>query len=168
MPSVGEARYVAPTEQSSWIPDKRWRRDRRFFTGMAIAAAVSAFVGFYPTYYLKPFYGTPALPPLVHLHGILFTGWIILLITQTSLVAIRRTDLHRRLGVGGAALAGLMTVVGYFTAIGALHRGTMNAQFLVVPLASVVVFPVLVGAALMLRRKPEAHKRLIWIATTDF
>jgi len=157
---------VAPTTTAPTI-DVRWQRDRRFFTAMAVAAAVAVFVGFYPTYYLKPFYGTPALPPLVHLHGILFTGWIVLLITQTSLVAMKRTDLHRRLGIGGGVLAGLMTIVAFFTSAGAVQRGRMTADFLPHSLATVLVFPALVGAALVLRRKPETHKRLMWIATTE-
>ena len=30
-----------------------WRRDRLFFSGMAVAAALVVFAGFAPTYYLK-------------------------------------------------------------------------------------------------------------------
>src|SRR5436853_5928629 len=92
---------VAPTENLSSPTNLKWRRDRLFFIGMAVATAVATFIGFYPTYYLKAWWSTPVLPPLVHLHGILFTEWIVLLIAQTSLVAVGRTDLHRRLGIGG-------------------------------------------------------------------
>ncbi len=75
------------------MPMAVWRRDRLFFTGMAVAAAVVTFVGFAPSYYLKTTYGGPALAPLLHLHGALFTSWIVLLVAQTSLV-----------GIGGSAL----------------------------------------------------------------
>src|SRR2546425_11924390 len=92
---------VAPTENLSSPTNLKWQRDRRFFMDMAIASVVAVFVGFYPTYYLKAWWGTPVLPPLVHLHGLLITGWIALLIAQTSFVAAGRTDLHRRLGIGG-------------------------------------------------------------------
>lgn len=132
-----------------------------------MAAAVATFVGFAPTYYLKAVYGMPPLPPLVHLHGIVFTLWIVLLIIQTSMVALKRTDLHRRLGIVGAVLAVVMTVVGPATAIAAVQRGRMDARFLIVPMSTVVVFPVLVGAALLMRRRAEAHKRLMVIATTE-
>ena len=64
-------------------------------------------------------------------------------------------------------LAVLMTIVAFFTAIGAVQRGRMTAQFLATPLATVIVFPALVGAALIMRRQPETHKRLMWIATTE-
>src|ERR1041384_6930226 len=98
---MGAVETVTRANNLSSIMGLRWRRERRFFAGMAIASAVAVLVGFYPTYYLKRFYGTPVLPPLVHVHGILFTVWIVLLITQTSLISGRRTDLHRRLGIGG-------------------------------------------------------------------
>jgi hypothetical protein len=76
--------------------------DRLLFTGLAVAVALSVFTGFAPTYYLKGLYGPPVLSPFLHFHGILFTSWILLFVTQTTLVAARRTDLHRRLGVVGA------------------------------------------------------------------
>src|SRR6516162_2932141 len=121
---------IATTTTSPLRVDKEWRRDRHFFTGMALVAAFTVFIGFAPTYYLKNVTGAPPLPPLVHVHGLLFTAWIILLMAQTSLVAMKRTDLHRRLGIAGAVLAGLMTVVAYVTALSALHRGRMTAEFL--------------------------------------
>ena len=64
---------------------RAWRRDRRFFTGMALAAAVAVFVGFAPTYYLKGAFATPGLRPLFHLHGALFTSWIVLLLVEKHL-----------------------------------------------------------------------------------
>jgi hypothetical protein len=69
-------------------------RDRWFFTGMALAAALTVFVGFARCYYLRSAFGGPPLPPLVHLHGVLFTAWILLFVTQTSLVAASRWDLQ--------------------------------------------------------------------------
>jgi hypothetical protein len=112
-------------------------------------------------------YGAPVLPALVHIHGILFTLWILLLTVQTSLVALRRTDLHRRVGIGGAILAGLMTVLAFYTSVGAVQRGTFDIGFLVVAMGTVVVFPVLVGTALFYRRQSETHKRLMLIATAE-
>ena len=77
-------------------------RDRRFFTGMAIAAALTVFIGFAPSYYLSGAFGGRPLTTLVHVHGAIATAWILLFLTQTSLIAAKRTDLHRRLGVAGA------------------------------------------------------------------
>ncbi|HYC33589.1 MAG TPA: hypothetical protein VEB59_14970, partial [Gemmatimonadales bacterium] len=74
-------------------------RDHRFFTAMAVTAALIVFVGFAPSYYLRSYFGAGREPSaLVHLHGVLSTAWILLFVVQTSLVGAGRTDLHRRLG----------------------------------------------------------------------
>jgi len=44
-------------------------RDHRFFTGMAIAAALTAFIGFAPSYYLSSAFGGRPLTTFVHVHG---------------------------------------------------------------------------------------------------
>jgi hypothetical protein len=71
------------------------QRDRWFFTGMAVAALLTVFTGFAPSYYLGSFFEARPLSTLVHVHGVLFTSWILLFFTQTSLplrMAIGRTD----------------------------------------------------------------------------
>jgi len=137
---------------------------------MAIAAAVAVFVGFAPTYYLRPYFQATSLAPILRLHGLVFTAWILLLLTQTSLVAAHRTDLHRRLGFAGAALAGLMVVIGLTAAIVSGRRdvaaGSDEAlSFLTTPFADMLVFLALVVAAIGYRRRTEAHKRLMLLAT---
>ena len=81
------------------------RREHLFYTGMAVAIVGTVFAGFAPTYYLRPLFDTPPLMPLLHLHGIVFTSWVVLFLTQNMLVAAGRTDVHRRLGVVGAMIA---------------------------------------------------------------
>ena len=102
------------------------RYDRQFYTGMAIAAAVVVFVGFAPTFFLRASYQTTPLPTYLQVHGFLFTTWIALFIAQTSLVAARRTDVHRRLGWAMAALAVVMVVVGTTAGIWSM-RGQVDA-----------------------------------------
>ncbi|HEV2617498.1 MAG TPA: hypothetical protein VGU63_12910 [Candidatus Acidoferrales bacterium] len=79
--------------------------DRRFYTWVAVAAALVVFAGFARTYYLKEFFGTRSLALLLHVHGLVMTLWFLLFLVQVRLVAAHRTDLHRRLGVFGALLA---------------------------------------------------------------
>lgn len=139
---------------------------------MAIVAAFAVVGGFGPTYFFKRWYGTPPLSNLLHFHGAVFTSWIVLLITQTALVAARRTDVHRRLGAAGGVLAAVMTVVAYVVSIDAARRGStipgMSAEaFMAIPIATVAVFPALVGAALWYRRRPDVHKRLMLLATAE-
>jgi len=147
-----------------------WRRDRQLFTGLAATAAALAFVGFAPTYFMKGWFGAPALPTIVHVHGLLMTSWFVLLIVQTSLVAARRTDLHRRFGVVGAVLAAVIVVVTVVTVIIGLRvpRSVFaaDASMVLVSLGSMLQFAAFVGAGLVSRRQPDAHKRLMLIATT--
>src|ERR1700682_958818 len=86
--------------------------DRVFYGGMAIAMALTVLAGVAPTYYLRFFGDGPRatvsggpFTSLVHVHGALFTGWVVLFIVQTALVATHRVAVHRRLGVAGAVLA---------------------------------------------------------------
>ncbi len=146
-------------------------RDRWFFTGMAVAVALTAFIGFAPTYYLRSIVGGPPLSTLVHVHGMVFTAWILLFLTQASLVAAHRTDIHRRLGVAAAVLVPLMLVIGWLTAIEAARRGVTPPggppplAFLSVPLGTLLAFAILVIAGLLNRSRPETHKRLMLLAT---
>jgi hypothetical protein len=146
-------------------------RDRWFYSGMAIAIGLTVFAGFAPTYYLRPYFHPEPLRQLLHLHGLIFTAWVVLLLAQTSLVAAHRTDLHRRLGLVALGLVPLMLVVGATTAVvraqeGFAPPGGPPAEvFLVIPLFDLVVFGSLAGAALWFRRRPETHKRLMLLAT---
>jgi hypothetical protein len=146
--------------------------DHRFFTGMALAAALTVFIGFARTYYLRSVFDGPAVPtPLVHLHGVVFTAWILVFVAQTSLVAAGRTDLHRRLGLIAAGLVVVLLAVGWLTAIEAARRGVTPPggppplAFLSVPIGTLLSFAVLVVAGLMNRRHSEIHKRLMLLAT---
>ena len=59
----------------------------RFYVGMALACVLIAFGGFAPTYWLQLVPGTFVGPPLLHIHGLLFSAWPVLLLTQVLLVA---------------------------------------------------------------------------------
>jgi hypothetical protein len=150
---------------------RRARADRWFFSGTALAQVVLVVWGFTPSYFLRAASDLPPLSGLLQLHGALFSTWLVLLMVQTSLVATKRTPVHRRLGVGGAVLAAAMFIVGFLAAIDAARRGStlpgMTAQaFLIIPILSIVLFAVLAGAALVSRRRPDVHKRLMMLATT--
>jgi hypothetical protein len=139
---------------------------------MAIAFLVTAFAGFGPTYFLKGFYHTPPLTPLLHVHGLVFTSWLVLLLIQSALVAAHRVDLHKRLGIAGAVLAAAMIVLGLMTAVESARRGVAAPGleplvFMVFPVGAVVMFAGFIGAALWKRRRPELHRRLILLGTVS-
>jgi hypothetical protein len=144
---------------------------------MAIAMALAVFIGFARTYYLSAYFGTHGtlsggpFSPIVRVHAMLFTTWVLLFLTQTTLVARDRVAVHRRLGVAVGVLAAVMVVVGTATAIGLARRGGAPPgvdplAFLAIPLGDMVVFSTLIAAALYLRRKKDAHKRLMLLAFT--
>ena len=119
--------------------------DRRFYMGAAAALVGVTFIGFAPSYYLANAFDAPALSPLVHLHGIVFSTWMLLFFGQTWLIAARRADLHRIAGMFGAGLAVVMVVLGIVVAIesGRLGHGppTRNQPaFLIQPLADITLF----------------------------
>jgi hypothetical protein len=147
------------------------RRERLFYTGMALLILITVFAGFSRTYFLKTHFGSPPLSLLLHLHGLVFTSWVLLFVAQTTLVAARRTDIHRRLGALGAMVAVLIVVLGTATAIlrvkggAAPIPGVSPLSFLAVPLFDMVVFTVLVGAAFYYRHRADVHKRVMTLAT---
>lgn len=137
--------------------------------------ALTVLAGFGPTYYFRSslptstISGSTSLSPLLHLHGLLFSSWVLLFIVQTALVAARRVAVHRRLGIAGVVLAAAMIVVGLATAIDAAGRGAAPPGvdalvFLVVPMFDIVLFTGFVTAAVLKRRNREAHKRLMLLA----
>lgn len=77
------------------------RRERLFYIGMALVILVTVFAGFSRSYFLKAQFGTPPLSTLLRVHGLVFTSWILLFLAQTTLVAARRTDIHRHRGKTG-------------------------------------------------------------------
>lgn len=149
----------------------RRRRERWFYIGMSIALVITVFAGFAPTYYLRPYFNAAPLMPLLHLHGFVFTSWLVLFVTQTTLVAAHRVDIHRRLGIAGGVIAVLMVLLGVTTALIRANQGATPLpgisplSFLVVPLGDMLVFAILVGAGFYYRRRPEVHKRLMLLAT---
>src|SRR5262245_59781931 len=101
---------ASPTMASLVAPGADVRRaERVFYGGMAGLVLVLVFLGFGPSYYLRPVF-RPAQPlsRVLHLHGLVFSVWVALLVTQAALVSARRVDLHRKLGILGAAWAALM------------------------------------------------------------
>jgi len=147
------------------------RRERIFYIGMAIVIVGVVFGGFARTYFLRPYFETQPLMPLLHLHGIVFTSWLVLYFTQTVLIAAKRTDVHRRLGIAGAVIAVLMILIGTITAIIRAQQGMTPPGgppplvFLVIPLGDILVFTILVSAGFYFRRQPDVHKRLMLLAT---
>ena len=79
--------------------------------GALIIFWVLVFLGFGPTYYFRLFASDAAITPIVHLHSIVFSTWMLLFLAQTILVEKGRTDLHIKLGMVGLILALAIIVI---------------------------------------------------------
>src|ERR1700687_1137784 len=116
---------IVPRESakvSSGVPGPKY--DHLFFSSMALAMLVTVFAGFAHSYYLAGVFRAPLPSAIIHLHGAAFSCWILLLVTQTSVVAAGRVDIHRRLGIAGFLLGCVMVVLGVLAATDSLVRHT--------------------------------------------
>ena len=144
---------------------------RLFYVWMAAACAVVAFGGFAPTYWLQLSAGTFVGSPLVHIHGVLFSSWTLLLLSQTLLIANGRVLNHRAWGLAGISLATAMVFMGLAAAIQTLTVGLRagygdhSRAFLILPVSGIVLFAGFFIAAIVTIQRPEAHKRLMLLAT---
>ncbi|HVM98670.1 MAG TPA: hypothetical protein VMT68_00530 [Caulobacteraceae bacterium] len=151
------------------------RSDRLFYASMSAIVVGLVFVGFARSWFLSAWFapppGTPRIGPLLVFHGVIFSTWAALLLTQPLLISARNVRLHRRLGYAGAGLAALMWIVGNLAAIAAIHVGFIGMgdpyAAYILPFVDLQVFAVCTALAVALRRSPEAHKRLILLGSTQ-
>jgi uncharacterized membrane protein YozB (DUF420 family) len=148
--------------------------DRRFYAAMSVVASAVIVTGFASTYGHKLLAGSRHVPPIVHVHAGVFVCWLVLFVAQTLLIVRGRVQAHMRLGQAGLALAGAMLVTGLAVAIDAARAGHTGIPgvafpdprgFMLLNVASTVVFSLLVAAGWWWRRRPQAHKRLMLAAT---
>ena len=148
-------------------------------------------VGFAPTLYLRAFFDVPPMRSHLYVHGVIVTSWFVWLFVQATLVKTGRIADHRRFGVIGAVL-GLTTVaVGVLatlmapsgitaaglsfdadiSAIGTEGLGTGVPIIVGLSgavwgnLGSALAFLILLVAAILLRTRPDSHKRLMLLAS---
>ncbi|MDE2485994.1 MAG: hypothetical protein KGO51_01225 [Alphaproteobacteria bacterium] len=146
-------------------------RAGRFYVSMAGACALIAFGSFAETYWLQLPAGTFVGAPIIHVHAVLFSGWTLLLLSQTVLVANGRLEHHRAWGLAGVALASAMVWVGLATAVYGLKEGLARGHgdgaraFLIVPVTAIGMFAAFFAAAIANLARPEWHKRLIMVAS---
>jgi len=153
--------------------------DRWFYIGIGSFILALCVVGFAPPMIDQSHRAVPLpLTPTVTVHGLSAVGFLILFIVQSWLVATRRTQIHRQLGVLTALFAAIFVGTGWSTVLEGTRRGFDLANVLtprgtVVPpevqvgaLFNFFAFGVLVAVAIACRRRPEAHKRWMVLALT--
>lgn len=142
----------------------------RFFMRMAIIIAFTIISGFVLHFAM----GRSSLGarPLVHVHGLVFMGWVVLFLIQVRLATGGSLALHRRLGWIAAGWACLLVVMGLAITIDVAMRGGtpfffLPQYFLIANPMTMLCFVALTTAAIRLRRSTDWHKRLHLCATVS-
>jgi hypothetical protein len=137
---------------------------------MSLLFAAIVVVGFSQTINASLFHAAPPRPFLLWIHGVAFSAWIVFYIFQSTLVRTHNVKWHRFFGWFGAGLGTLMVVLGLVIAVimgrfDALQLHTPLPAFLSVPWFDMAAFGSCLGLAIYWRKKPELHRRLLFIAT---
>ena len=144
--------------------------DRVFFSLMIVLLWATVLFGFAKTYFLAGMVRAPLPNALIHIHGAVFTLWMVFLVVQEGLIAGRKITWHMQLGLVGFALASAMVGLGLLAGVDALHRGSTvpgldSETFFIVPITAIAIFAVMIWLAFRFRYRAATHKRLIIIAT---
>lgn len=152
------------------------KTERLFYLIAAVAMMAGVALGFHMFY----LHGTNdvGLPvtkqsaPLVYFHGGLMTCWMVLFLAQCWLVVAGNRRLHMQLGAGAVVLYLLIVPVGAIAAVLQIRYVAPHSfppfgpyRFLILPLTEILNFAVFVGAAFLLRSRPQWHRPLMTIGT---
>jgi hypothetical protein len=165
IPISGPFQGRAPSK--GFAPNHPW--DRNFFLVMVALAWFGILRGFGGDIADHVAKHKPAYPIIVHYHAVVFVSWLVLFTVQILLIRTKRLSVHRKLGFALVWLAGVMVVIGPATAL-TMQRRTMadadaDPAFLSIQFTDILAFVGLTTAAILFRKAPSAHKRLILLGT---
>jgi hypothetical protein len=145
--------------------------DRYFYFAMSLVMAGIVVWGFSHTVNENLLHPAVPRPLILWFHAVVFSTWVLFFIFQSTLVRTRNVKWHRFFGWFGVGLGTVMVPLGVTTGIVMaqfqlyrLHMDRANA-FLIVPLNDMVAFGTLLTLAVCWRKKPELHRRFMYIAT---
>ncbi len=144
---------------------------RYFYLWMSLLMAGLVVAGFSRTVTDHLFHASPPRPLLLWFHGTAFASWVVFFILQSALVRVHKVSWHRFLGWFGAGLAAVMVALGFTVAIVMTHFDMVvlhqsdASTFLPIPFYDMIAFGVCIGLAIYWRKRPDFHRRLVFIAT---
>jgi hypothetical protein len=161
----------AETSELNVVPDRGIGRLRRsFFFAAHVALLLVVLLGFAPSFYLRSaFHHVTQLPALLYVHGAVLTVWFLLTVVQGRLIQTQRLRLHRRVGYVAAGYAAVVIVFGTLANLMLISEidSPADGENIVVwgNFFTLVMFAAFVSLAVVFRKRPEAHKRLILLAS---
>lgn len=145
----------------------RVRADDVFFPALALLLLAIVVTGFGATYFFAGMIFANLPNRVVHVHGAVFVLSVLLLVTQTWLVAAHKTSWHMKLGLLALILVPGMAVLGVITVFDFIRRAPsyeMPELLLVGDFETLALFVVFTSWGLLARRDSAAHKRLMMLA----
>lgn len=154
--------YIAPMDPNKF-------ETGGFFRTLAILMAITVVAGF--SLQFARGFSTLAAPPLVHMHGVAFMGWVGLFVAQSWFATHGKGVAHRTLGWAGALWVIVLVALGCWITIDVVQRARtpfffQPQHFLIGNPLSAIVFATLVYSAIRLRRHTDWHMRLQICALT--
>jgi hypothetical protein len=151
----------------------RSRVHTRVYVALSAFMAAIVVVGFWPSYFGPLLRGDIERPAVIQIHGLIFVGWMALLMAQVALAARGRIQLHRKVGRYGVAYGWLVLAMGLVVgpAASVIHVRAgewprdRGAGFLLITFGDMLLFGACFAAAVVYRNRPEIHKRLMIAAT---
>ena len=142
---------------------------RYFFVAMAALVILTVFAGFAPSFYLRSsFHPDHELSILLHIHGLVFSSWVILFLVQTLLIANGSRALHQRLGWFAVCIAVVMLLLVAGATVEQMRRGSPLEEVatdISLNLFGAIMFGVPLAGAIYYRKRADWHKRLMLCAT---
>ena len=145
--------------------------EQYFYFGMALLIAAIVIYGFSHTVEKNLIHAVPRRPLLLYVHAVVFSAWLAFFICQSLLIRARNVRLHRTMGWFGCALGSAVCVIGIWVAIVmsrfriAHFAGKGAVQNLGLSFYDIAAFTVAFVLAIMWRKRPEYHRRLMLLAT---
>ena len=150
---------------------KTSKRKFSFFTAIALLGIIAILVGFLKTFIIPIISGTKTWPMGIYAHTFFVFGWVLIFLTQSLLIQNRNYKTHIFIGRWGAfiALGAAISIIpaALYQVERELKEGLGQTAIspIVGSLASATMFLSLVMLAIVYRKKPPIHKRLMLLAT---
>lgn len=134
--------------------------ERFFFSSIAIWFLIITILGFYTSFYFPD--SEIKLRYHIIIHGIIFSCWILLFLTQTVLISSKRVNWHFKLGWLGFLLSFVIFFSGVYTSI---MKTPMYLNEVGNNLSYIITFLIFVLLGIKYKSKPYLHKRCLVFAT---
>ena len=137
--------------------------DSRFFRTCITLMAILLACGF--SFQLAMGRSSFNAPLIVHLHAVVFMGWLVIMLAQAWLGTGGNLVMHRRLGRLAVVWAFAIVILGTLVTIASIQTGRVPfffqpQHFLIANPLTIVGFIALLGAAIVLRKQTDWHMRL--------